>query len=494
MSGRLRELYLGIDVGTQGTKALLYNAEDGEVVARATRTYGLIEGLPPGHAEQHPATWLDAAAGAVQDLKANADLEREVKGVGVSGQQHGAVLIGADYGIARSAKLWCDTSTAEEAETLSAALGRKIPAGFTAPKLRYVANREPSVWEKTAHVVLPHDFLNACLVHDFFTEAGDASGTGYFDPSTGEYDPRAVEATAPDLAAKLPRLVPCDAVAGEIVPTSAERFGLAPGTPVSAGGGDNMMSAIGSGATRPGVITCSLGTSGTIFGFTESHVACPDGAVAAFRASSALRSGEEPGHLPLLCVMNCTGPLEEIRSLTGKTHDELTAAATAEPTGAGGALFVPYLAGERVPDLPHASGQLLGLRTGSLQPGTLYRAALEGVALNMAWGLERMRKVGLDPKEIRLVGGAARNPLWREVLSSAFNCDVVVLEETETAALGAAIQACAAVQGRHVDEIAQSRGARRGAVSSPDAAAVSVYAAKMQSFKRAVNKLDATND
>ena len=232
-----RDLYLGIDVGTQGTKALLWDAEKDEVVARASRSYGLIQGLPPGHAEQDPRTWLDAATEAVRELGTSVDLPKEVQGLGVSGQQHGAVLLTANYDVARNAKLWCDTSTAEEAEELSRELGRKIPAGFTAPKLRWTATHEPGVWERTTHVILPHDFLNASLAHDLFTEAGDASGTGYFDPITGTYDQLALEIVAPGLGERVPRLVSCAEVAGEVQARPAERFGLRAGTPISAGGG-----------------------------------------------------------------------------------------------------------------------------------------------------------------------------------------------------------------------------------------------------------------
>ena len=441
-----RELYLGIDVGTQGTKALLWDAEKDEVVARASRPYGLIQGLPPGHAEQDPRTWLEAATESVQELGSAVDLAREVQGLGVSGQQHGAVLLMADFDIARDAKLWCDTSTAEEAEALSSELGRKIPTGFTAPKLRWTATREPEVWKRTAHVVLPHDFMNACLAHDLFTEAGDASGTGYFDPLTGEYDELALEVVAPGLAERVPRLVSCAEVAGEVQPRPAEQFGLRAGTPISAGGGDNMMSAIGSGTTRAGVVTCSLGTSATIFAFSETPVIDPEGLIAPFRASSLGVSGE-PGHLPLLCTMNCTEPLEEICALTGKGHDELTALAEDVPAGCGGVDFVPFLVGERVPDLPNARGTISGLGLGSLRPGVLYRAALEGVSNNLGAGLDRMRAAGVVPEEIRLVGGAAKNGLWRRILGDVFGVPIVPMDEPESAALGAAKQACKAVRG-----------------------------------------------
>ncbi|MEM9380557.1 MAG: FGGY-family carbohydrate kinase, partial [Planctomycetota bacterium] len=225
-------------------------------------------------------------------------------------------------------------------------------------------------------------------------------------------------------------------------------------TPVSAGGGDNMMSAIGAGATRPGVAVCSLGTSGTVFAFADAPVTDPVGAIAAFRASSPTADGGSAGWLPLLCVMNCTEPLEALVALTGRNHAALTA--EAERAAMGDELFVPFLVGERVPNLPRATGTLEGLRLGSLTPGVLYRAALEGVSLNLAAGLERMRAIGVRPDEVRLVGGAARNPLWQRLLATVFGVPVRVLAETETAAVGAALQAAAAVRGAPVDDLAQA--------------------------------------
>ncbi|MEM6571160.1 MAG: xylulokinase, partial [Planctomycetota bacterium] len=445
-----RELFCGIDVGTQSTKAVLVDVDAGEVVARASEAYDLIEGLPPGHAEQQPEMWLDAAKKVVREVGHG----EEIAGIGVSGQQHGAVLLGEDFGVLRAAKLWCDTSAADEAAGLSKRLGRVVPAGFTGPKLRWIADREPEIWDRTAHVLLPHDFLDACLTHELYTEVGDASGTGYLAVDEGAYDADAMAATAPGLAERVPPLVACDRVAGTLVPRVAEEFGLRPGTPVSAGGGDNMMSAIGAGATRPGVAVCSLGTSGTVFAFADAPVTDPDGAIASFRASSPIPGGGGAGWLPLLCVMNCTEPLEALVALTGKDHAALTV--EAERVAMGDELFVPFLVGERVPNLPRATGTLDGLRLGSLTPGVLYRAALEGVTLNLAAGLERMRAIGVRPDEVRLVGGAARNPLWQRLLATVFGVPVRVLAETETAAVGAALQAAAAVRSAPVDDLAQA--------------------------------------
>jgi xylulokinase len=208
-----------------------------------------------------------------------------------------------------------------------------------------------------------------------------------------------------------------------------------------------MCSALGSGATRAGVATLSLGTSATVFGFSERPVLDPESLIAPF-------CGATGGWLPLLCVMNATGVTEEVRRATGLDHETLTARASEVEPGCGGVLWIPFLAGERVPDLPRATGSILGLRTGSLAPGVLYRAATEGVALNLAWGVERMRALGLAVDRVRVVGGASKNPLWCRVLADVLGIPLIRLAEPESAALGAAIQAAWIVRREGGEDVA----------------------------------------
>jgi xylulokinase len=421
-------LYLGFDVGTQGTKALVIDA-GGRVLARASRSYGLLPDLPPGAAEQHPHTWREAVRGCCAELLADPRVARErVAALGVSGQQHGCVLVDARGEVLRPAKLWCDTSTAAEAEELG------VPAGFTASKVLWTARHEPELWARTAHVLLPHDWVNRELTGELVAEAGDASGTGWFDTRARTWDLAAASRIDALLPERLPRLLAAGEPAGRLSARGAALTGLAEGTLVASGGGDNMCSAIGAGAVEPGIGVLSLGTSATIFGCTPRPVHDSAGRVAPFCDSTGQ-------WLPLLCAMNATGVLEEVRSAFGSSHAELTRAASEVPLGCGGVLFVPFLNGERVPNLPLASGSILGLRPGSLRRGVLYRAALEGVALNLAWGLQRMRAAGFDARELRLVGGGAKNALWQQVLADALEAAILPLDELETGALGAALQA-----------------------------------------------------
>lgn len=431
-------LFLGFDVGTQGTKALVADVQRGEVVARASRSYGLLPGLPPGHLEQDPQTWLDAVAATARDVLAAVDPAR-IAGLAVSGQQHGCVVLDGDGHVVRPAKLWCDTATAAEARELSVRLGRAVPTGFTASKLMWLARREPAAWAAVRRVLLPHDFVNLRLTGVASMECGDASGTGFFDPVERRFDRIAAHAIDARLAAMLPPLRAPGELAGRLSEAGAALLGLPAGLPVGPGGGDNMMAAIGSGATRAGVVVVSLGTSGTIFTRTGAPVVDPQGLIAPFCSSDG-------GWLPLLCVMNLTGVTEEVKALTGRSHDELTSLASAVPIGCDGLLWLPFLAGERVPDLPDATGTLLGLRPGLLRPGHLYRAAIEGTSCNLAAGLDRLRALGVAVDEVRLVGGAAKNPLWRQVLASLFGVPIRPLLEAEAGALGAALQAAWAVR------------------------------------------------
>lgn len=435
---RGRRLYLGLDVGTQGTKALLLDADRGTVLASESSSYELIQGLPLGAAEQHPQTWATALRDCTVRVFARAGAQSaELAGVGVSGQQHGCVVLDERAEVIRPAKLWCDTATAAEARELSTKLGRNLPTGFTASKLLWLARHEPAHFARVRRVLLPHEWVNLQLTGRACAEPGDASGTGFFDVRARRYDLAALAAIDPRLEACLPELNESTIPAGELTRAGARFLGLddaAAGALVSAGGGDNMLSAIGSGVVAPGPVTLSLGTSATVFAYSAAPCVDPAGLIAPFCDSTG-------AWLPLLCVMNATGVLEELCAAYGRDLEHLSVEAERVEPGCGGARFIPYLVGERVPDLPLATGALVGLRPGSLRAGVVFRAALEGVALNLAWGVERMRSLGLEVTSVRVVGGGARNRLWREILASALDAPVQRLANVEAGALGAALQA-----------------------------------------------------
>ncbi len=471
-------LFLGFDVGTQSTKAILIDAATAQVVAHGQMAHDLIAGLPPGHAEQHPDTWIDTVRATAQQTLRGID-PADVAGVGVSGQQHGCVVLDAGDRVVRPAKLWCDTSTAAEAQALSQQLGRAVPTGFTASKLLWLKAHEPANWARTARVLLPHDFVNLRLTGAAAMECGDASGTGWFDPVRRAFDPRAMAAIDARLPAMLPPLLAKGAPAGRLSAAGAALLGLRAGTPVAAGGGDNMMAAIGSGATRSGIAVVSLGTSGTVFARSDVPIVDPAGMIAPFCSSDG-------AWLPLLCVMNLTGVTEAVRTMFGIGHAELTTRAAAVPPGCGGLLWLPFLQGERVPDLPHATGTLLGMRPGLLDPGHLYRAAIEGTSCNLALGAARLRRLGIAIDEVRLCGGASSNALWRQILADLLGTAVVPLAEPEAAALGAAIQAAWTVRrlgGERIDcdAVAQPFVRVAGERTEPSSSAT-VYRGVLQRF------------
>src|SRR5262245_44733414 len=256
----MRTLLLGIDSGTQSTKVLVVDARDGKVLASAAQEYDLIPGLPPGAKEQHPHTWRDATASAIRRALRQAKASgAEVKALGVSGQQHGFVPLDQDGEVIRPAKLWCDTSTAAECDEIMAklgglkstiaALGNAVLPGFTASKILWLKKHEPKNYQRLATVLLPHDYLNFWLTGQRVMEYGDASGTALMDVRKRKWSEAVLEAIDPELPGKLPTLMGSDRPAGTLQATTAKQLDLSPGTLVSAGGGDNMMGAIGTGNT-----------------------------------------------------------------------------------------------------------------------------------------------------------------------------------------------------------------------------------------------------
>ncbi len=441
----MRTLVVGIDSGTQSTKVLIVDAKNGKVVSSAAQSYDLSPDLPPGAKEQHPQTWRDATAKALkQALKAAKAKADEVKAIGVSGQQHGFVPLDDQGEVIRPAKLWCDTTTAEECTEITErvggpkatirAIGNAVLPGFTAPKILWLKKNEPKNFRRLAKVLLPHDYLNYWLSGEMAMEYGDASGTALLDVRKRKWSQAVLDAIDSDLIDKLPPLISSERPAGRLQASTAKALGLNTDVVVSAGGGDNMMGAIGTGNIKPGVITASFGTSGTLYGVAAAPVVDGQGEVAAFCDST-------DQWLPLVCTMNVTVVTEQVRELFGWDIKRLEAEVAAAPVGSGGITFLPYLNGERTPNLPGGSGVLHGLRTGNMTPGNLARAAVEGATLGLAYGLKRFRDLGMNPAEIRLTGGGSKSPVWRQIAADCFNAEVVTLSTCEGAALGAAIQA-----------------------------------------------------
>lgn len=436
-------LFIGIDSGTQSTKAVVLDLNERKIVAEAKAPHNLIAGLPAGHMEQHPQEWTAALDTVIAQVAAQIDGSR-VRGIGVSGQQHGFVPLDEKGGVIRPAKLWCDTSTTEECAILTRKLGGEKAAirtaglaflpGFTAPKILWLKRHEPANYKRLRHVLLPHDYLNFHLTGNYFMEYGDASGTALMDVRKRTWSQPVIKALDQNLADWLPPLSASDRPAGTLRPALAQKYGFSADVIVSAGGGDNMMGAIGTGNVSAGVVSASLGTSGTIYAYSARPVVDPHGEIAAFCSSTG-------GWLPLLCTMNVTLVTEQFRTLFHWDHAQLEQAVASAPAGAGGLTLLPYLTGERTPNLPKSSGVLAGLNLSTLNPGHLARAAMEGVTMNMNYGLRRLAALGVKPKEIRVTGGGSRSAYWRQLMADIFGVPVVAMVEDEGAALGGALQA-----------------------------------------------------
>ncbi len=437
--------YLGIDSGTQSTKCIVLDTDNWEVIASSQSAYELIPGLPSGHLEQHPRDWVDAMEKTIAACLAQIGGRRSaIRGIGVSGQQHGLVVLDRQGEVIRPAKLWCDTSTAAQCEEFASEFGGQkaitklagnaISPGFTASKLLWLKENEPRHFAAIETVLLPHDYLNFWLTGEKTMEFGDASGTGLFDIRTREWCRKLVDFIDPDLMGKFPVPQSSGAAAGLLREELRQRWDLPANIVVSAGGGDNMMGAIGTGNITPGVVTASFGTSGTLYACSDSPVIDPEGDVAAFCDSA-------DHWLPLICTMNVTVATEQVRALFGWDHESLNAAVADAAPGAGGILFLPYLNGERTPNLPLGTGVLHGLTTKNMAPKNLARATMEGVTLGLGYGLRRFADLGLTLSEIRLTGGGSKSAVWRQIAADVFGVPVVCLATAEGAALGAAVQA-----------------------------------------------------
>jgi xylulokinase len=492
---------LGIDSGTQSTKTIALDISTGDILASAQQAYGFVETKEEGAMEQDPAVWIAAVESTItQVLQKLGARCKEIAGIGVSGQQHGLVLLDAGDRVVRPAKLWCDTSTTAQCAELTASLGGEAAVitltgnamlpGYTAPKILWVRQNEPQNWEKSVSVLLPHDYINWWLTGEKSMEFGDASGTALLDVRSRTWSQPVINAVAPNLAAKLPPLRPSSEPAGTLRPELVAQWDLPSGVTVSSGGGDNMMGAIGTGNVQPGVMTASLGTSGTLYAFSNTPIVDSKGEIAAFCDST--------GHwMPLACTMNVTLVTELTRKLfDGWNHERYDIEAATVPAGSDGLLLLPYLAGERTPNLPRGSGVLHGLTTRNLTPAHLARAAMEGVTLGLAYGLSRFQDLGVNPSEIRLTGGGSQSSFWRQLCADVFGVPTVCLSSSEGAALGAALQAAWSAGKDHSLESLHTLSDRlvkldESTRCSPDSKNVAIYQELLSRANKLRNTLSA---
>jgi len=431
----------GIDMGTQSMKVVLYDWETKKIVAKAQKPVDIIA-RNDGTREQKTEWYDDAIAQCFAELPAEA--RKTVAAVGVSGHQHGFVPLDASGKALYNVKLWNDTSTAEECRILTEAAGgadavvaevcNLMLPGFTAPKILWLKRNKPEAFARLKYVMLPHDYLNWLLTGAYVAEAGDASGTALFNGIRREWSKKICSLIDPGLIGILPSIVASDEPAGLVTAEAAARYGIPAGIPVSSGGGDNMMGAIGTGTVRDGFLTMSLGTSGTLYGYSDSPVSNPAQGLSGFNSSTG-------GYLPLLCTMNCTVATEQTRALFELDVKALDTLAASSPIGSDGVVFLPFFNGERTPNLPNGRASIVGLTAANATRANIARAAMESAIFGMRIGLEAFQALGFRAREIRITGGGAKSPLWREIAANVMNLPVKRPDNDEAAAMGGAIQA-----------------------------------------------------
>ncbi len=444
---------IGIDNGTQSTKVIFYDYENKTIAAESSAPHSLIS-KEDGTREQDASQWIGALDSCFAQIPQ--EVKNSALAIGVSGQQHGCVPLGKDGTVLTPVKLWCDTSTGTECDEITDSFGGRdaliqkvgnpMLPGYTASKILYLKKHHQSLYKKVAYILLPHDYINYYLTGEIAMEYGDASGTGLLDIRKRTWHKGVIECIDSGLIDKLPPLRESNEILGTILPEIAKKYGLPEGIPLAMGGGDNMMGAIGTGSLEPGDITVSLGTSGTLFATTDQPFIDDKGEIAAFCSSSG-------SWLPLYCTMNCTVASELTRNLFDLGVKEFDSLAESAQPGADGITMVPYFNGERSPNLPSETGKIFGMRQDNMSQKNIARAAMEGATFGLRRGLDSFVSLGYKPKNLRLIGGGANSPLWRQMIANIFNLPVVVPQSKEAPAMGAALQGLALISSDTVEAL-----------------------------------------
>src|SRR5580700_5078820 len=438
-------MWMGIDTGTGGTRALLVDAQ-GRVRGGFTAPHEDIRMERPLWAEQRPENWWDAARLAIGGALVQAGISgAQVRGVGLSGQMHGLVILDDANQVIRPALIWCDQRSQPQVDAINRTLGRDsilqytanpVLTGFTLPKLLWVRDNEPRAFERVRHLLLPKDYVRCMLTGEYASDVSDASGTALFDVVHRRWSFDMMDRLGLDRSI-LPACHESSDVTGQVTAAAAAATGLAAGTPVVAGGGDQASSAVGNGIVEAGIVSCTIGTSGVVFAHMEEVAYDPAGRVHTFchavRGRWHVMGVTQGAGLSLQWFRNQLAPGEE--------YDALTAAAASAPAGSQGLYWLPYLMGERTPHLDaQARGGWIGL-TASTTRADLIRAVIEGVSYSQRDCLDLVEALGVEVNSVRASGGGAKSAFWRQLLASILNKRVVTLETQEGSAYGAALLA-----------------------------------------------------
>ena len=490
---------LGIDVGTSGSRVVILG-EDGRVAGSATSEHVPFTSPRTAWAEQEPEDWWRASREAIRTALTASRVEPSaIRAIGLSGQMHGSVLLDEDGQVVRPAIIWCDQRTEAECQWLTETLGAarllaltSNPAltNFTLPKLLWVRAREPSAWGRVRRVLLPKDFVRLRLSGEYATDVADASGTLMFDVAHRRWSQEILDAAGLD-SAMLPRLFESPEVCARVSAMAAAETGMVEGTPIVAGAGDQAAGAIGMGVTRPGAVSVTIGTSGVVFAATERPALDPGGRLHTFCHAI-------PERWHVMGVTQAAGlSLHWLRERLGLTAhgDEAYAMMTAEAgaiePGADGVLWAPYLMGERTPHLdPGIRAALIGLAATHTR-GHIVRAVMEGVAFSLRDSFTIFNELGVPVRSVRLGGGGARSPLWRQIQANIYGHPVETVHADEGAAYGASLLAgVGAGLWPSVDE-ACDRLVRSSVSASPDQSTVELMNERYAAYRRVYPALRA---
>lgn len=438
-------MWLGIDIGTGGSRALLVD-ETGRIRAARTAAHEDMKMERPLWAEQRPENWWEACQEAIRGVLADAGVAGDaVRGVSLSGQMHGLVILDADGAVIRPSLIWCDQRSQAQVDAINASVGRErvlecianpVLTGFTLPKLLWVRDNEPAAYERVRRLLLPKDYIRYQLTGEFASEVSDASGTALFDVVNRRWSYDLADALGIDRDI-LPRVYESEEVTGVISAAAAAATGLKAGTPVIGGGGDQAASAVGNGIVEPGLVSDTIGTSGVVFAHMDAVAYDPAGRVHTFchavRGKWHVMGVTQGAGLSLQWFRNQLG--------AGASYDDITAAAAGCERGARGLFWLPYLMGERTPHLDSTCRAAWVGLTAAHTRADMARAVLEGVCYSQKDCLDIIEGLGCGVETVRLSGGGARSPLWKQLFADVFGKPVAILETQEGSAYGAALLA-----------------------------------------------------
>ena len=482
-------------MGTQSIKTALYDCAAKRVIATAQEPLETIAGND-GTREQKAQWYVQALDACFAQF--TAEDKALIRAIGISGHQHGFVPLDAAGEALYNVKLWNDTSTVEECGIITRAAGGEdaviaevcnlILPGFTAPKILWLKRHKADAFARLRYVMLPHDYLNFLFTGEYKAEYGDVSGTALYNAAKRAWSQKICAAVDEGLRDILPPVIASDEPHGLVTAQAAARWGIPAGIPVSSGGGDNMMGAIGTGTVEDGFLTMSLGTSGTLYGYADSPLYDPKNGISGFASSTG-------GYLPLLCTMNCTVASEELRALFNLGVKEFDQAAESSPPGAEGVVVLPFFNGERTPNLPAGRASIMGLTSANSSRANIARAALESAIFSLRSGLDAFNALGFKAREIRITGGGSKSPVWRQMAADIMNLPVKRPQNDEAAALGAAIQAlwcllkregtCVSIAGLCAEHVPM----RTDGFAAPDPARAAAYQTAYAAYKKYLDAL-----